>query len=160
MRPGTIILCAVCLVLAGCGFQLRESAELPEQMSATFLDVNGENSALARRLRTLLEQNGVALVGPDEATAILEVPVNRVVTEVLTIGDNARVREYRITYTVEFRLIDAEGDELVPTQTLSQSREVSFDEQEILASSREEEYLKQDLANTMSRLVVMRLETR
>ena len=44
-------------------------------------------------------------------------------------------------------------------QTLRQSREISFDEQKILATSREQEYVKKDLAETLARLLVMRLET-
>ena len=81
------------------------------------------------------------------------------VTDVLTIGDNARVREYRISHTVRFRLLDADGAVLVDWQDLRQAREVSFDEQRILAGSREQEYLKKELADTLSRLLVARLET-
>jgi outer membrane lipopolysaccharide assembly protein LptE/RlpB len=44
-------------------------------------------------------------------------------------------------------------------QSMRQTREISFDEQEILAAAREQEYLKQDLVNTLSRLLVTRLET-
>ena len=80
-------------------------------------------------------------------------------TEVLTIGDNARVREYRVTHTVKFRLTDDRGQELIGWQTLRQSREISFDEQRILASSREQEYLREDLAETMAQLLVARLES-
>lgn len=146
------------LLVSGCGFQLRSAAELPPEMARTHLTIQGEYTALARRLRVLLEQNGVELVGPDQALAILAVPVNQVVTEVLTIGDNARVREYRISHTVEFRLIDSAGRELVPRQSLRQAREISFDEQEILGASREQEYLQQDLANSLARLILRRLE--
>ena len=81
------------------------------------------------------------------------------VTEVLTIGDNARVREYRVSHTVRFRLLDAQGQELVGWQDLRQAREISFDEQAILAGSREQEYLRDDLADTLSRILVTRLET-
>jgi outer membrane lipopolysaccharide assembly protein LptE/RlpB len=42
---------------------------------------------------------------------------------------------------------------------MRQAREISFDEQEILATSREQEYLKKDLAETLSRLLVTRLES-
>jgi len=75
------------------------------------------------------------------------------------VGDNARVREYRVTYTVKFRVTDTEGHEIIPTQTMRQSREISFDEQKILAASREQEYLKEDLAETLARLLVQRLGT-
>jgi len=121
--------------------------------------IEDENSTLARRVRVLLEQTGVQFVGSNQATAFLEIPLNSVVTEVLTIGDNARVREYRITHTVRFRVTDAEGKDIIPLQTMRQAREISFDEQEILATSREQEYLKQDLAETLSRLLVTRLES-
>lgn len=145
-------------LLSACGFQLRDSADLPPEMAQTHLVVEGEYSALARRLSVLLEQSGAELVGPDQALSILEVPVNQVVTEVLTIGDNARVREYRVSHTVEFRLLDSAGSELIPMQTLRQTREISFDEQEILGNTREREYMEQDLANTLARLILRRLE--
>jgi LPS-assembly lipoprotein len=147
------------LLCTGCGFQLRDDAELPPQMAKTQMVIGDEYSHLARRVTVMLEQSGVRFVNGDEASAILEIPVNNVVTDVLTIGDNARVREYRISYTVRFRLLDAQGRELLGWQNLRQTREVSFDEQRILAGSREQEYLKKELAETLSRLLVARLES-
>ena len=136
---------SLALLCTGCGFQLRDNADLPPQMVKTQMVIDNEYSALARRVKVMLEQGGVQFVDGADASAILEIPVNRVVTEVLTIGDNARVREYRISHTVQFRLLDADGQELLGMQTLRQSREISFDEQKILAASREQEYLKNDL---------------
>ena len=147
------------VLLSGCGFQLRGDADLPPEMDSTQLVVDDRNSVLVRRLMTQLEQQGVRFVDDEDATAILEIPVNRVVTEVLTIGNNARVQEYRITHTVEFRLTEPDGTELLPTQTLSQAREISFNQQKILATSREQEYLKDDLAESLSRIMVTRLES-
>lgn len=158
MRGRAVVVLVLSLALSACGFQLRDAADLPPEMARTHLQIEGEYSALARRLRVLLAQSGVELVGPGEALAILEVPVNQVVTDVLTIGDNARVREYRISHRVEFRLLDSAGTELVPLQSLRQTRELSFDEQEILGASREQEYLQQDLVNSLARLVLRRLE--
>ena len=147
------------LICGACGFLLREDAELPPEMAQTRMVVADENSPLVRRVRVLLTQSGVNFVASEQATAFLEIPVNRVVTDVLTIGDNARVREYRVSHTVQFRVTDATGKDIIPLQTLRQAREISFDEQEILAASREQEYLKQDLAETLSRLLVTRLES-
>ncbi len=156
MRPGLFLV--LCLLLSACGFQLRESAQLPPEMNNTQLLINDENSQLAQRVRIHLEQAGVKIVSLDSATAILEIPKSEVLTEVLSIGDSARVREYRITHTVQFRLTDIKGQDIVPLQTIRQSREISFDEQQILAVSREQEYVKDDLANTLSRLLISRLE--
>ena len=147
------------LLCTGCGFQLRNNVELPPQMAKTQMVVDDEYSSLARRVRVMLEQSGVQFVNGNEASAILEIPVNNVVTDVLTIGDNARVREYRISHTVRFRLLDAQGQVLLGWQNISQAREVSFDEQRILAGSREQEYLEKELAETLSRLLIARLES-
>ncbi len=152
------LLLSFSILLNACGFQLRENAELPAEMQNTQLLVADENSQLARRVRVQLEQAGVTFVDQQNATAILEIPKNEVLTEVLSIGDNARVREYRVTHTVQFRLTDPQGKELVPLQTMRQSREISFDEQQILAVSREQEFVREDLANTLSRLLISRLE--
>jgi LPS-assembly lipoprotein len=153
-----LLACGLAALLGGCGFQLRGKAELPAEMARTQLVVADEHSTFARRVRFMLEQAGVSLVPMAQATAILEIPKNEVLTEVLTIGDNARVREYRISHTVQFRVLRPDGAELIPLQTIRQARDISFDEQQILAVSREQEYVKQDLANTLSRLLLSRLE--
>lgn len=158
-RRAAVTLLALALLLAGCGFQLRGQADLPQEMAMTAMVVDDPYSTFARRVQTLLEQNGVQFVGASKATAILEIPVNEVSTSVLTIADNARVREYRVSHVVSFRLTDAAGKELLTTQTLRQTRDISFDEQKILASSREQEYLKEDLAEDLARLLVSRLES-
>lgn len=158
LRLLTVSLSLVILCSA-CGFQLRDDAHLPSQMDKTQLVIDDEYSDLARHLKTMLEQNGVRFVNGDQASAILEIPINTVSTDVLTIGDNARVREYRISHTVRFRLLDAQGDELLGWQNLRQAREISFNEQRILAGSREQEYLEKELAQTLSRLLISRLES-
>ena len=145
------------LLCTACGFQLREDMDLPPEMARTRMVIDDEYSLLARRVRSLLEQSGTRFVASDVATAFLEIPTNKVDITVLTIGDNANVREYRVSHTVKFRVTDASGRELIRWQTIRQVRELSFDAQNILAISREQEYLKQDLAETLARMLVTRL---
>ena len=159
MIRNALLITMLALLLGGCGFQLRDTVELPPEMALTQIVVDDPYSPLARRVQTLLEQNGVQFVSGARATAILEIPVNESITSVLTIADNARVREYRVSHVVQFRLLDAGGSEMLTMQTLRQSREISFDEQKILATSREQEYLKEDLAQDLARLLVSRLES-
>jgi len=159
MIRNALLITTFAMLLSACGFQLRDHAELPPEMALTQMVVDDPYSPLARRVKKLLEQNGVQFVSADRATAILEIPMNESITSVLTIADNARVREYRVSHVVQFRLLDAGGAELLTMQTLRQSREISFDEQKILATSREQEYLKEDLAEDLARLLVNRLES-
>jgi outer membrane lipopolysaccharide assembly protein LptE/RlpB len=46
---------------------------------------------------------------------------------------------------------------VVPQQSLERARVISFDEQDILAATREEEFLRNELADTLSRMVVRQL---
>jgi LPS-assembly lipoprotein len=144
-------------MLAGCGFKLQTEAELPPEMVRTRLILGDSTSRFARRLSILLQQNGVEVVSGPEATAILQVPMDRARKEILSIGATARVREFRIVHDVSFRLQDASGTELVPLQRLQRSRVISFNEQDILAATREEEFLRDELADTLSREVLRRL---
>jgi LPS-assembly lipoprotein len=146
-------------LVAACGFQLQTRSELPSEMSHTKLSVQSPNSEFARRLETHLEQNGVKVVTVQDDAVTLEVPVNVMRKEIQSIGDNARVREFLLRHTVQFRLLDGEGNEMIPLQTFEQSRVYSFNEQDILAAERENEFLRNDLADSMARMVVRRLGT-
>ena len=152
-------LLAVLSLLGACGFQLQTRAELPAEMQRTRLEVASPYSEFARRLETHLEQNGIKVVTSLGDAAVLEIPVNDTRKEIQSIGDNARVREFLIRHTVQFRLLDSEGNELIPLQTIEQSRVYSFNEQDILAAEREDEFLRNELSDSLARMVVRRLGT-
>lgn len=155
-----IILLALTLTtLAACGFQLQPEARLPTQMEHTLIVAQDPYSQFVRRLTILLEQNGARVVDSPPSSAVLEIPINDVRKDILSIGDTARVREFRVVHRVRFRLVDDKGTELVPEQTIERSRVISFDEQDILAATREEEFLRQELADTLSRQVLRALGT-
>jgi LPS-assembly lipoprotein len=147
------------LLLHACGFQLQMRAELPPEMQRTKLEIQSPYSEFARRLEIHLEQNGIQIVTTSDDAAVLEVPLNRMRKEIQSIGDNARVREFLIRHSVEFRLLDSEGVELIPLQSFEQSRVYSFNEQDILAAEREDEFLRNDLSDSLARMVVRRLGT-
>lgn len=150
---------SVMLLLGACGFHIQTRAELPPQMQLTRLEVQLPYSEFARRLEIHLEQNGANVVTGTAGAAVLEVPVNTTLKQIQSIGDNARVREFLVRHTVQFRLLDSTGTELIPLQTFEQSRVYSFNEQDILAAEREDEFLRNDLADSLARMVVRRLGT-
>ena len=152
------LLFALQLVTA-CGFQLQTRSDLPPELQRMRLEIQSPYSEFARQLETQLEQNGVNVVTAAGDAAVLEVPVNNVRKEIQSIGDNARVREFLVRHTVQFRLLDSKGTELIPMQTFEQSRVYKFNEQDILAAERENEFLRNDLADSLARMVVRRLGT-
>ena len=150
---------AALVLLNACGFHLQSRPELPPQMQRTVLEISDPYSQFARRLETHLEQSGVNVVTTLEGAAVLEVPLNETRKEIQSIGDNARVQEFLIRHAVQFRLLASDGTELIPLQSFEQSRIYSFNEQDILAAEREDEFLRNDLADSLARMVVRRLGT-
>ena len=155
------LLCSLAFLglLNACGFHLQSKPEYPLEMERVRLEVQLPYSQFARRLESHLEQSGVNVVTSLDGAAVLEVPLNATRKEIQSIGDNARVREFQVRHTVQFRLLAADGTELIPLQTFEQSRVYSFNEQDILAAEREDEFLRNDLADSLARMVVRRLGT-
>ena len=154
-----LALIGLCLLVTACGFQLRGEARLPATMAETWLDIRDENSPFARELTLVLRANGVRVIttASDDA-ARLRVHSERMRREALTISGDARVREFVLIFDVDFELTDPQGNVLIERETLRLMRDYSFDEQEILAASREEEFLRNDLRRNMAAQMLRRLE--
>jgi len=145
--------------IVGCGFQLRGSADLPSVMARTYLDMPDRFGEFARSLERSLESNGIEVVSSaDQATAILQVPQAQFVREAASFSGTALISEFRLTFRVSFRLLDVEGDALSSRREVQLFRDYSFNSQEILASQREEEFLRGNLRNDMVNELLRRLE--
>ena len=73
LRPRPLLLILAALLLAGCGFHLRRSAQLTPALQHLHLEISG-GGALQRRLATALRLSGVTLepaTGPGIATRLL-----------------------------------------------------------------------------------------
>ncbi|MFU8832855.1 MAG: LPS assembly lipoprotein LptE [Wenzhouxiangella sp.] len=157
MRALLIIL--VCSLVVGCGFQLRGEARLSPAMQETWLHVPDDSTAFVRELTLMLRANGVQVRSrPSDEAAELRIFAERMRREALTISGQARVREFVLVFDVDFELTDASGDLLIGRETLRMTRDYSFDEQEILAGTREEEFLRNDLRQAMAAQMLRRLE--
>lgn len=159
MSLRSITLLMACLLLAACGFQLRGEARLPPAMDSTWLDAADDSSAFVRQLALQLEANGVSLLDqPDSDAAVLLIHGERMQHQALTISGQARVREFMLIFEVDFELLGPDGEVLVERESLSMTRDYSFDAQEILAAQREREFLEDDLRRAMSVRLLRRLE--
>ncbi len=168
-----VFLMAGMLALSACGFELRGDYELDNKLGKTWLQLGDEYSAFNRKLTRSMERAGVTLVtSPELADSIIEVDRAAYTREVLSIGNDARVREFRLQLEVEFRVmpgkasqpteaegavVEAEVSPRLDIQVLRQQRDLRFDAGRVLATSREEEFMREDMSTTMVRLFMQRL---
>ena len=152
-----IVLGAI-LMLAGCGFHLRQSVALPAPMQHLHVQVDGD-SALQQELARNLGQSGITLAddaGP--GIAELRVPVARFSTEALTVSGYARVREYTVHYHVEFDVLAADGSVLLVPQNVEMQREFTYDQSQALGTATREEQIRASLIKDMARAILRRLQ--
>ena len=132
--------------LAACGFHLRGQLELPAAMAATFIEVNGVNADLVKRLRGSLMSNGAAVTTDRaEATAILRLVNDSYDRRVLSVGGGRKVRELELHYAVQFELVELGGDRLVMPKTVELFRDYTYDEDDILGKQGEEANIREDM---------------
>jgi LPS-assembly lipoprotein len=159
MRRRALVAIALIGLVTACGFQLRGEARLPAAMDRTWIAAADESSVFVRELGLLLEANGVErLIMPAEDAATLRIDGQSLWRQPLSVSGQARVREYLLVFEVTWRLESAGGEVLIERDTLRLTRDYSFDENEILAAQREEEFLRDDLSRSMASRLLRRLE--
>ncbi len=147
------------LVLAGCGFHLRESAALPAPMQQrVYLSVSG-GGEFARSLAAALRAHRVeVLETPAQGAATMSVPVAGFSTQLLTSSGFQRVGEYGVYFHVQFTVTDARGATVVPMQTIDLSHEFAVDQTQLTAIASETTAIQRSLVREMTDAVMRRLE--
>ena len=153
----TLAAFATAWVLAGCGFRLAGSEPLPAVVARPYLQVQDSYTDFARAFERRLQDSGAQLqpVGRG-ASAIVEVTQDEVQRRVLSVSASNIPTEYELTYTVTVavRTLDKE---LMPPQTLSLSRDYSFDKNALLAKEHEEDVLRVQMARELAAIATRRL---
>ena len=142
------------LLVTGCGgWHLRGSVQLPQTLSPIYVDAAG---ALERELREGIARNGSKLTDSrGAARSILEIRDEKLERRVAAVAGDGKVNEYRLRYSLTYRVLDQEGIEVIAPTSLQRSRNYNFDKDRVGGSQTEEalveERLREDVANTILR---------
>ena len=141
--------------MAGCGFKLRGTAEVPFET----LYLPGATGGIALDLKRNIQAGTKAKVvdDPAKADAVLQFTEETRSKEILSLTAQGRVREFQLRYRVGFRVHDGKGNEFVPQNTIQLTRDVTFNDTEILAKEQEEQLLFRDMQSDMVQQVLRRL---
>ncbi len=153
------LLLSVLLVLSACGFKLRGNVELPPVLQDTYIQSQDPFTGMARALRTQLEQSGAnVLQKRDQASAILAITHERSENRVLSVGSSGKATEYELFDEVSFTLSDGEGRKLLASQTLRMTRDLVFDQNELLGKLSEAEGIHRQMRTSLARQIIMRID--
>ena len=143
------------VALAGCGFQLRGAAALPFDT----LYVPGTTGGIALDLKRNIQSGTRTAVvdDPKKAEAVLEFTQELREKHILSLAATGRVREFQLRYRVAFRVHDGKGGEFLPVSTVQLTRDISFNDSEVLARETEEALLFRDMQFDMVQQIMRRI---
>ena len=148
-------LCA--MLLAGCGFQLRNSQTYGFQSIAV---MPARGSAVALELSRYLGSSVRVVSAPDvqpPPDVILDIVQEQREKTVVGVNASGQVREFQLRLTVKFRLRTPQGAEPIATTEIVQQRDISFSETAALAKEAEEALLYKDMQADIVQQLLRRL---
>jgi len=146
-----------CLLLAACGFQLRGTASLPFETIYVPDATSGIALDLKRNIRS--GTNARVLDEAKGAEAQLQFSEESRQKEILSITAAGRVSEYRLIYRVRFRVSDGKGIDFLPPSTVTLTRDMTFEDSQVLAKEGEEQLLFRDMQLDMVQQIMRRIAT-
>lgn len=146
------------LALAGCGFHLRGvgSGNLPYRtMYISLPDTADVNIWLQRYIKA----SGSTEIVDDakSAEAIFQQVSDLRQKAILSVNAQGRVREYRLQLDYRFRVVNQKGQVLIPPNEINLTRDITFDDSNVLAKDLEEGLLWRDMNNDLVNQIMRRL---
>jgi LPS-assembly lipoprotein len=152
--PPSVALLALC----ACGFRLAGSEHLPPVLAKPYLSVKDPYTNFAREFERQLKSSGASLQPiRQDATATIEVTKDLLEQRTLAVSARNIPTDYELIYTVTFNVKGPEDTQLLAAQTITLSRDYSFEENELLAKEHEADILREQMARDLVTMAMRRL---
>lgn len=159
MSLSRIAAIAIMTLAAGCGFQLRGALTMPPEMSRTYIAADDRHSLFYRKLRRQMQEAGLELVdSAAESTATFSITYDETDQRVLSVSARNVPTEYEVFYTIRYVINDG-GRNLIEPQTLTLTRDYTYDSTLVLGKAREEELLREAIVDDLVRIVLKQIDT-
>ena len=144
-------------MLSGCGFHLQGAASTPEEMQRTYISTTDEFSLFYRELRRTLKAAGVEVLdSPESASATLTILYDFTDQRVLSVSARNVPTEFEVFYSVVYGVSTTEAA-LLATRSQTITRDYTWDETQVLGKEREEEMLREAIADDLVRVILIQL---
>jgi len=152
----SVVLLAVGMLLAACGFQLRGSYSFP--FDSLYLSISETSVIGAQLKRSIRASSPNLLVASASEAQVIFLPGTEYRDRViLTVSGTGRVSELRLRYLFPFRLTDSKGRDVVPPGSIELVRDLTYDDSQVLAKQQEETLLWRDMEQDLVQQLMRRL---
>ncbi len=148
-------LLALTLFLSSCGFQLRGTVNLPFDT----LYIPNATGGIALDLKRYIQAGSHTRVvdDPKLAQAQLELSGETRLRNILSLSGAGRVRELQLIYRVSMRVHDGKGAEFLPSSTISVTRDLSYNDTDVLSKEVEEANINREVQADLVQQILRRL---
>jgi LPS-assembly lipoprotein len=146
------------LVLSACGFQLQGRAPLPFDTLYVSVPQNSQFGADLRRAIRASSPDTKIIEDPTEPyqAQLQQVSETRSSREI-SLNAQGRVEEYELTLVYVFRIVDPNGDNILPSTTLVAVRDMPFDDRVVQAKEGEQATLFRQMQKSLIARVMRRI---
>lgn len=156
-RAAVPVVLALSGLFTACGFHLQGRQPLPAAFQYTYIDTRDEQTDFVQDLRKALIASNVNVIRTKGSSgATITVHADELAERILSVSARNIPTEYELTYKVEFSVTSG-GATLIDHEEISATRDISFDETQLLAKEREQEILREGLARDLVGLVMRRI---
>ena len=154
-----IPLLIILIMLQGCGFHLRGSANLPTSINPLIINGLRQFDDLRIELVQILTSNGIQVTEErKEANAMLNITGHKVKSRTLSVDRKGKVIEIEISESAQFDMIDPSKKTLVPTQHVTVTRSYVHTEDQMLGKQREQDIYRKEMRQELASRIVKLLE--
>lgn len=157
LRSAIGTLTALCMLLAGCGFQLRGTQQVPVALQPLALDCGNAPAELCQALREQLTLSRVKVTDTSEAAYRLKLGGYERQRRASAITTTAAAAEYTLRHSVQVQVITSDRIPLIEPANLSATETYRYDEANVLAKRREEAELEEQLNQQLAQQILFRL---
>lgn len=138
---------------------MRGALTTPAEMERTYIATDDRHSLFYRKLRLTLQAAGVVLAdAPGESAATFSILYDETDQRVLSVSARNVPTEYEVYYTIQYA-IDGAADRLLELQTLTLTRDYTYDSTLVLGKAREEELLRDAIVDDLVRIILKQIST-
>lgn len=149
------------LSLSGCGFHLQGEMQLVPPLHRIYLQTQDPYGYLASNLREILKMSHVCLApDPVEASTILVILQDESSQELLSVSSTQQTRQYNLRVTVIFEINDPRGYTIIGPQTLTETRVITVQSNQILGNSNEANLYYQQMRRSLAYAIMNRLASK
>ena len=131
----------------------------PDSMEKIYIAADNKYSIFYRELRKQLLSAGVELSEfPVADSAVFNISFDETSQRVLSVSARNVPTEYEVFYTITYS-INSGQNEILPNQTLTLTRNYTYDSTLVLGKAREEELLRNAIVKDLVRIVLKQIST-